>query len=143
MTQCLARFAKRVSTGLGSCSAVKLKCLSPIPISTTPDATIVQMTRDRIRFSFATDRRAENSHLQLKDRAREYKLLKNLAGSDSGRVADSAFDSLPAIVAARQVGNPESQLTCLVAGYPERKRLCVQRKTKIPEFNSLCRYNNA
>jgi hypothetical protein len=78
-----------------------------------------------------------------KDRAREYKLLKNLAGSDSGRVADSAFDSLPAIVAARQVGNPESQLTCLVAGYPERKRLCVQRKTKIPEFNSLCRYNNA
>ena len=48
-----ARFAMRVSRGLGSCSAVKLKCISPIPISTTPDATIVQMIRDRIRFSSA------------------------------------------------------------------------------------------
>jgi hypothetical protein len=53
MTECLARFAVRVSRGLGSCSAVKLKCISPIPISTTPDATIVQMIRDRIRFSSA------------------------------------------------------------------------------------------
>src|SRR4029077_10662983 len=40
MTECLARFAMRVSRGPGSGSAVKLKCISPIPISTTPDATI-------------------------------------------------------------------------------------------------------
>ena len=53
MTECLPRFAIRVSRGPGSCSAVKLKCVSPIPISTTPDATIVQMIRDRIRFSSA------------------------------------------------------------------------------------------
>jgi hypothetical protein len=52
-TECLARFAIRVSKEPGSCSAVKLKCVGPIPISTTPDATIVQMIRDRIRFSSA------------------------------------------------------------------------------------------
>ena len=52
-TECLARFAMRVSRGPGSCSAVKPKCISPIPISTAPDATIVQMIRHRIRFSSA------------------------------------------------------------------------------------------
>src|ERR1700752_1154249 len=53
MTECLPRFAIRVSRGPGSASADKLKCISPIPISTTPDATVVQMIRDRIRFSSA------------------------------------------------------------------------------------------
>src|SRR5215470_3068757 len=53
---CLTRFAIRVSRGLGSCSAAKLKCINPIPISTTPDATIVQMIRDRVGFSSAAAR---------------------------------------------------------------------------------------
>jgi len=53
MAECLARFAIRVSSGPGCGSAVKLQGISPIPISTTPDATIVQTIRDRIRFSFA------------------------------------------------------------------------------------------
>src|SRR6516165_9492617 len=43
MADCLTRFTIRVSRGPGSCSAVKLKCIIPIPISTTPDATIVQI----------------------------------------------------------------------------------------------------
>src|SRR5882762_1433976 len=55
MTECLARFAMGVSRGPGSCSAVKLKCISPILISTTPDTTIVQVTRERIRFSTVAD----------------------------------------------------------------------------------------
>ena len=53
MATCLAKFAMRVSRGPGCCSAVKLKCIIPIPISTTPDTNIVQMIRDRMRFSFA------------------------------------------------------------------------------------------
>ncbi len=35
----------------GSCSAVNLNSIIPTPISTTPDASIVQMIRDRIRLS--------------------------------------------------------------------------------------------
>ena len=91
ITERLARFAIRVSRELGSCSAVRLKCVSRIPINTTPNKSIVQVMRDRIRFPFATDRRAENSHVQLKDRTTECKLLKNFAGSDSERVANSAL----------------------------------------------------
>src|SRR5215469_7584400 len=56
MANYLTRFAIRVSKGLGSCSAAKLKCINPIPISTTPDATIVQMIRDRVGFSSAAAR---------------------------------------------------------------------------------------
>src|SRR5215471_10352805 len=53
MADCLTRFATRVSRKPGSFSAAKLKCINPIPISTTPEATIVRMIRDRIGFSCA------------------------------------------------------------------------------------------
>jgi hypothetical protein len=54
-----ARSANRKVLGLsrnarfkrpGSCSAVNLNCIIPTPISTTPDASIVQILRDRGLF---------------------------------------------------------------------------------------------
>src|SRR5215471_6784809 len=83
MTTCLARFAMRVSRGPGCCSAVKLKCIIPIPIGTTPDTNIVQMIRDRMRVSFAAgDTPLQISSLQVSDRTKEYKLLKSLTDSE-------------------------------------------------------------
>jgi|ERR1700747_2959634 hypothetical protein len=74
-----ARFKKP-----GSCSAVKLKCIRPIPINTTANRSIVHVIRDRIRLSSAqvTSRGAQISSLQLNNRTREYKLLTHFAGSD-------------------------------------------------------------
>jgi hypothetical protein len=52
-------------------------------------------------------------------------------------------NSRPAIATARHFGDPESPINVLGARYQNPELLCVQRKTEIAEFNSLCRYNNA
>src|ERR1700751_3321398 len=84
MTEGLAKFAMAVSKGPRSCSAVKLKCISPIPISTTPDATIVQMIRDRIRFSSAAGYKPRCAELfsATQRPKREYERHKEGAGSE-------------------------------------------------------------
>jgi hypothetical protein len=53
------------------------------------------------------------------------------------------INSRPAIGTARHFGDQESPINPLGARYPEPELLCVQRKTEIAEFNSLCRYNNS
>jgi hypothetical protein len=84
----------RVSRSPGSCSAVKVKCIRPIPINTTANRSIVHVIRDRIRLSSAqvTSRGVQTSSLQLNDRTREYKLLAHFAGSEgSGWIVHSAL----------------------------------------------------
>src|SRR4029077_991748 len=89
MAECLARFAMRVSRAPGACSAVKLNCISPMPISTTPDTTIVQVTRERIRFPYRGRSQAavvHNSSLQLRDRKENTSSLKKLEGPKPARI---------------------------------------------------------
>jgi hypothetical protein len=90
MTECLPRFAIRVSRGPGSASADKLKCISPIPISTTPEATVVQMIRDRIRFSSAAGYNPQCAELfsATQRPKREYERHKKVQGPKSPRMCD-------------------------------------------------------
>ena len=146
MMKCLAKFAMRVSRSPGSCSAVKLKYIRPIPINTTANRSIVPVIRDRIRLSSAqvTSRGVRTSSLQLNDRTREYKLLKSLHRFRR-LCLDRALsiNARPAIATARHFGDPESAINFLGAPYPESELLCAQCKTEIAKLNSLCRNNNA
>ena len=92
-------------------SAVKLKCIRPIPISTTPDATIVQMIRDRIRFSSAAGYKPRRTELflQLTDRT-EYKLVKEVGSSNGGVDGLVRIDSHRATVHSHGLGKPESAI---------------------------------
>ena len=112
MTERLARFAMRVSRGPGSCSAVKLKCISPIPISTTPDATIVQMIRDRIRFSSAAGYKPRCAELfSATERPNQRTQGGQRSGSSNGWVDCLVrIDSHRAIVHSYGLGKPESAI---------------------------------
>jgi len=112
MTECWARFAMRVSRGPGSCSAVKLKCISSIPISNTPDVTILQMIRDSIRFSSTAGYkpRCAELFLQLRDQTREYKLVKEVGSSNGWVDRPVRIDSHRAIVHSHGLGEPESAI---------------------------------
>jgi hypothetical protein len=120
MAERLARFAMRVSRGPGSCSAVKLKCISPIPISTTPEATIVQKIRDRIRFSSAAVYRPWCAELFSATERPNQRMPENIscskkwAGPTAGSDRLVRIDSLRAIVHNHGLGKPESAIS--VAG---------------------------